>query len=557
MNTIQELINACQWDTTQFFVLSKNVFDPLIYYSHLLPLSLSLLLGIFVFIKNPKLLTSRILFCITLLFGAWVFCDLVTWATDKPAHTMFFWAVLVTIEPLLYAACLYFVQVFITEKDSGLKSKVIIATLLLPTLIFAPTNLSLAGYDLTNCDRSAVEGPLAQYGYLLEIVFILWILIFAMEQFRGSPDRHARRKIVLVTVGIVLFLLTFSWGNIVGTLSLSTDWRLAQWGLFGMPIFVGFLAYMIVKFKTFNIKVLATQALIWALWIMIGGILLVAKTNATRIVTSITEVIAIVFGIMLIRSVHREVEQREQLARLNSELAGANVQLTDLNRQKSEFLSFASHDLKSPINIIKQFASLIADGTYKEPQKVQETILKIKSTADRATTLVDDFLDLRKIEEGHMDYVFEVKDLVSFAKGITEDYAPLAKAQKNIDITFASTVATAQVKMDTNRLRQVVQNLLSNSLKYTESGAIAVSITEEQPSLLMTVKDSGVGMDKALLPILFAQFRRDPSVAKKIQGTGLGLYISKQIVVAHGGEIWAESEGKGLGSTFYVRLPKA
>jgi signal transduction histidine kinase len=361
--------------------------------------------------------------------------------------------------------------------------------------------------------------------------------------------------IVLFSGGIITFLLSFTSGNVIG--SLSEDWNAAQYGLFGMPIFIGILTYTIVRFRTFNLKIFASQALVWALWIMIGGILLVAQSTATQVITVITEIIAIVFGIMLIRSVRREVEQREQLASLNAELADKNNQLTDLNRQKSEFLRFASHDLKSPVSLIKQFASLIADGTYKEPVKVHETLEKIKSIADRSIQSVDDLLDINKIEENRMDYTFELRDIVSFVKGITEDYAPLAKAQKDITVTFESSLTAANVKMDTTRLRQVIQNLIGNALKYTEKGWIRVAITEEQKSVLISVKDSGLGMSKELLPILFEQFRRDPSVAKKIQGTGLGLYISKLFTVAHSGQIWAESEGKGLGSTFYVRLPKA
>jgi signal transduction histidine kinase len=412
----------------------------------------------------------------------------------------------------------------------------------------------LQGIDTTYCN--AIEYPfIVYYSYFIEVAVILLIVRITASQLAKTISGTRRKSLLLFGLGLVTFLLAFTSGNIIG--SLTENWDVAQYGLFGMPLFIGILTYTIVRFKTFNIKILSAQALVWALWLMIGGILLVAQTNATKVITGITEIIAIIFGIMLIKSVKREVEQREELAKLNQELGEANVQLTDLNRQKSEFVSFASHDLKSPINIIKQFASLIADGTYKEPQKIQETIGKIKANADRATALVDDFLDIRKIEEGHMDYTFEVKDIVSFVKATTEEYAPLAKAQKNIEVSFSSVPAKVNVKMDATRLRQVIQNLLSNSLKYSEKGWIKVSITEEQNSLLVTVKDSGLGMDKALLPILFEQFHRDASVAKKIQGTGLGLYISKQIVVAHGGEIWAESEGKGMGSTFTVRLPKA
>lgn len=326
--------------------------------------------------------------------------------------------------------------------------------------------------------------------------------------------------------------------------------------VFTLP-FIIFTTYATLKHHLLGIKVITTEVITFVLAVVSLIEVIIAEDVSVIILRSGVFFLVLSFGILLIRSVRKEVQQREELEKLTIKLEAANVQLEKLSEQKSQFLSFASHDLKSPINIIKQFASLIADGTYKEPAKIQETIVKIKRTAERATHLVDDFLDIRKIEEGHMDYTFEVRDIIPFVKGITEDYAPLAKAEKNIDISFSSQTASANVKMDTTRLRQVIQNLLSNSIKYTETGSITVTLTEEQKTILISVTDTGLGMDPALLPILFEQFRRDPKVAKKIQGTGLGLYIAKQIVRAHGGEIWADSKGKGLGSSFFVRLPKA
>lgn len=269
---------------------------------------------------------------------------------------------------------------------------------------------------------------------------------------------------------------------------------------------------------------------------------------------------ALVFalGLSVFFMQRKKMEQTiKERGAINEQMYGMAKQLKELNQQKSEFLSFASHDLKSPIALMKQYATLIYDGTYKEPTKVNETLLKIKTTADRAVNMVNTFLDLRKIEEGKMEYNFEKRNIVELVSGITGDFALLAKQQKNIEVSFNSSSPDIQVTLDTNTLRQVLQNFLDNSLKYTEQGWIKVEVTAEQKTVLIKISDSGLGMDKELLPVLFEQFRRDPGVAKKIQGTGLGLFISKQIVQSHHGDTWAESEGKGKGSQFYIRLPKA
>ncbi len=544
------LAPLCDFEGAQYLFFGPNA-SPVILYSHLPILIISLLLALFVHRKNRTALSSQILAGMLAIFAIWVFCDSVFWGSNRSDLIMFVWSAIILIEPLVYITAGYLFNTLATGKDISFKSKLLFAALYIPLVLLGPTQYILASFDITTC--LANETIFSYYTYIIEIFMVCAIAISAIRHYKMAENK-ARKEILFLSFGLLLFLLAFSWGNIVG--SFSEDWVLGQYGLFGMPIFIGFLVYSIVKFKTLKIKVLSTEALVVALCTLIGAELFFVQSTSNLVLVGITLTLALFFGAFLIKSVRREVEQREKLEILTKQLKSANEQLKVLDEQKSQFLSFASHDLKSPLNIIKQFASLIADGTYKEPEKIQETIQKIKTTADRATGLVDDFLDIRKIEEGKMDYNFEIKDIVSFVKGCTEDYAPLAKGQKNIDITFETKVAKADVKMDTTRFRQVVQNLLSNSLKYTEKGWIKVLLTEEQKSVLITVKDSGIGMDKELLPVLFEQFRRDPGVAKKIQGTGLGLYISKQIVRAHGGEVWAESEGKGFGSTFYVRLPK-
>src|SRR5687768_3579239 len=115
-DTIQELMSACEWDSVRYFFVSENVFDPFIYYSHLTPLVLSLIIGCFIIWKDPRSLVSRILFSVTMLFSAWVFFDLVVWATDKPHYTIFFWSLINLIEPFIYAGLVYFLYVFVAGK---------------------------------------------------------------------------------------------------------------------------------------------------------------------------------------------------------------------------------------------------------------------------------------------------------------------------------------------------------------------------------------------------------------------------------------------------------
>jgi signal transduction histidine kinase len=264
-----------------------------------------------------------------------------------------------------------------------------------------------------------------------------------------------------------------------------------------------------------------------------------------------------IFGILLIRSVRKEVEQRERLEVLTKELAAANERLKELDKLKSEFLSFASHQVKSPMAAVKGYATLIYDGTFGlVPDKVKEVTHKIKASADRMIALVDNLLDLRKIEEGKMEYDFVEVEVAKFVSEIVEELSPLA-SDKKLELSFEGEPSGIKIKADAQKLRQVIQNLIDNAAKYTQAGWVRVSVNPDQDkkNVLITVADSGLGISKELLPNLFQQFRRDTQHAKAIKGTGLGLYIAKEIVTAHSGEIWAESEGEGKGSRFFVKVP--
>ena len=246
------------------------------------------------------------------------------------------------------------------------------------------------------------------------------------------------------------------------------------------------------------------------------------------------------------------------------QLRAANEKLKELDKLKSEFLSFASHQVKTPMSVVKGYASLIYDGIYGEVTPgVRDTALKIKSSADKMINLVGDLLDLRKIEEGKMEYYMETVDLNKFVGDMVDELRTLANLKK-LELTFVSTVTEVKIMADTQKFRQVIQNYIENAIKYTPAGWVKVEITEDNTQqatdnkkyVLITVSDSGLGMSKELIPQLFQQFSRDKQASVKILGTGLGLFIAKTIVEGHGGKTWAESDGEGKGSRFYVKISK-
>lgn len=250
----------------------------------------------------------------------------------------------------------------------------------------------------------------------------------------------------------------------------------------------------------------------------------------------------------------------ERAARANREMAmrleTANLRLSQLDRLKSEFLSFAAHQIKAPMSVVKGYATLIIDGSVgAASQQISDIATKIRDSADRMVGLVNSFLDLRRLEEGRVQYVWAEADLGSLVGTIVDEMRQLA-AKKGLELRFAPPARVWKVSADLSSLRQVFQNLIDNAIKYTDRGSVTVSVESGTGSTVrVRVADTGRGISPQLLPKLFGQFSRDPSIAHELAGTGLGLYIARQIAEAHHGTVWAASAGIGKGSEFVVQLP--
>jgi hypothetical protein len=206
---IQTFIELCQWDKSSFLIFSNNVFAPFLYYSHFFAIIPSLIIGLTIFLKDKKSLINNILFIIVILFSSWVFFDLILWATEKPEYTMFFWSAIILVELFIYAFCVYLISVFINKTDISLKNKLGIFLPLLPIIILLPTQFLLTGFDLTNCDRAAIQGPISTYYvYGVEIIYVLWILIFAFKKSLKAKTVD-KKQILLMTIGLCIIFIKF------------------------------------------------------------------------------------------------------------------------------------------------------------------------------------------------------------------------------------------------------------------------------------------------------------------------------------------------------------
>ena len=542
----------CGFPEPYLLLFSDNV-PPLVYYSHLPILIIALILGIFVLFKNPHALPNRTLFLLTLSFSFYVFIDSIFWASNRGDIITFIWSLQILVEPLIYISALYLMYTLTRGYDLPFFSKLFIGILYFPVIVLLPTDLMLYAFDETIC--LSLEGPFATYyTYGIEVIFLLLIIIFTIFELLKNPKRRA--EILITGTGISCFLLMFSIGNVLS--SFAENWKYAQIGLFTMPIFISFFVYSIVKYGTFRIRLVSTMALVFALSGLNFSFLFIAQSDITKIVAGFTFFLSVVFGILIIRGVKREIIQKEQIAQLAQNLQVVNQKLKILDKMKSEFVSIASHQLRSPLTSIRGYASMLAEGSYgKLAPKAQEIVNRIGESAKYMALSVEDYLNVSRIEAGNMKYELSNFSMKEVTEKIVSELRPVA-VQKGLMLIFKSNcISGCLVHADIGKMRQILMNLIDNSMKYTPKGTITVSVSDNKKSKRVTVciSDTGVGMSLDTQHEVFEKFVRAKNANNvNVTGTGLGLYVAKKMVDDMGGTVIAKSEGEERGSQFILEF---
>lgn len=247
----------------------------------------------------------------------------------------------------------------------------------------------------------------------------------------------------------------------------------------------------------------------------------------------------------------------EDLQTATAQLEQANEQLKDLDKAKSEFLSVASHQLYTPLTALRGYLSMIEEGDFGTTPDKQAPIIDIlRKSTDHLITLIKNLLDISRIESGRLELKLESTSLAPLAKQLVQDLMPNAMA-KDLDLEFIEPAQPApHVVVDRERIRQVMLNIIDNAIKYTDQGKIEVRVFSQSSLVVYSVRDTGRGMAPEEIRKLFTKFTRVGGKDRlKAEGTGLGLYVARQMVTEHHGEVEAFSPGSGKGSTFTMKLP--
>ncbi len=242
-------------------------------------------------------------------------------------------------------------------------------------------------------------------------------------------------------------------------------------------------------------------------------------------------------------------------ARLFKELADKSRQLEAASRHKSDFLANVSHELRTPMNAILGFNEMILDQVYGDiSEDLRRPLTDIQQSGHHLLQLINDVLDLSKIEAGRMDLApgeYLVQDAV---RVVWASLGSLA-AEKSLDFVTTVPEDLPPAYGDSRRITQCLMNLAGNALKFTRQGRVEIAVQRLNDVLRFRVSDTGIGIRPERIGGIFAEFQQaDATIAREFGGTGLGLSITKKFVEMHGGRVWVESE-LGKGSTFFFSIP--
>jgi signal transduction histidine kinase len=244
-----------------------------------------------------------------------------------------------------------------------------------------------------------------------------------------------------------------------------------------------------------------------------------------------------------------------QNARLFNEIEEKSAQLETASRHKSDFLASMSHELRTPLNAILGFNEMILGQVYGEvPQDMKEPLDDIQKSGKHLLRLINNVLDLAKIEAGRMELALSDYSVQDTVESVRSTLRPLA-AEKGLEFLVHVPDDIPLAYGDGGRIAQCLMNLAGNSLKFTRAGKVEISVEEKGALLTYRVVDTGIGIAPDKIDSLFTEFKQtDATIASEYGGTGLGLSISRKFVEMHGGRIWVESE-PGRGSAFIFEIP--
>lgn len=523
----------------------------------ILPLTCAIfvsLLGLFILLKDPKSRMNQLLFGFNMSMFLWQLGTFMMFALRGNEAAGIFWDRFVYIGVVFMPPFMHHFSLVFTKRAGRQKA------LLLLNYFLAILSLSASRTDLFVDGLYYYSWGAHTQARILHTVFLGYFFLGTglffynlWTYFRKLTDRLARLQVIYVFVAfaIVIFI-----GGSAYLFAYNVDTRFPFAYITGL-VFPVMLFYAVSRHHLLGTKVVATEVLVGLVEFFIVTQIFFARTAADIISRVLLAVVMAVIGSFLIYFIQKEIHRREEVQRLALELKSANDRLTEIDQAKSDFLSIAAHQLRTPLSIIKGYISMVLAGDYGKvgSKKVHDILDNVYKSNEHLIFLADDFLNIARLESGRVQYNFQETDLAAVVKQIVTEFEGKAK-EKGLKLESILRHDLPKLTLDPEKIHHVIFNFLDNAIKYTNKGSVRVELSREADFVTCTVTDTGIGMSHTDQENMFQKFYRGKNVAGlEVNGTGLGLYVSRRFIEAQGGRIWVQSRGSGKGSTFGITLP--
>lgn len=458
--------------------------------------------------------------------------------------------------PLMAVSMIYFASIYLEEvrplkfwerylRDGFLIVSVFLSVWFIGEL-FGQQNFIGSLHSLSSETLSPPAGPFLWLIVAQNLLAVIWMSYPFLMRILLDPDKKSpgRRQ-------ALIFLFTFS----LGTLSACTRW--GPWygvetppalGIFSVPLIIGGMFYLIKNYELFNVQVLSTQLLIFATWVFVFFRIIL---NPFSLESTLPDVFLlaglVVLGILLMRSVVRELYEREEVETVRREQA--------IDRAKTEFISIAAHQLRTPLSGIKWvFSILLTDAARFTPEQ-RDIIEKGGKRADALIDIVNDLLDVQTMSTGKFRYALTSGDIGTVVQEAADALEESARS-KGLQLIVEKSAEPVVAQIDMHKVGLALQNVVDNAIKYTRAGSVRIAYAYAQGGIAISVADTGIGLPKEDKERIFQKFFRGSEASHLfVDGSGLGLYIVKRIIEDHGGRVTVEST-LGKGTTFTLWLPQ-
>ncbi len=554
----------------------------------------SFLFGLLVYLKDRDNSLSRQWFIFSVFLSCWAI-SLYFVASARNANIALSWQYLLDIVALwIPVAYFNFITTLLNIKTPRLSSAISGAAALLS--VFSITSFFKLGvvqkFDFywINPGQFYFVFPLF-FAVVISYSLFLLIRVYMKEPGGSMLRSQIRYQLIAGAIG-------FSGG---ATNFLPQLFNVFPFGNYFVIIYIFFISYSILKYHLFNLKLILVELAILLLNLFLFLNVFTSHEKTDFVLNVSVSVFVLAFSIFLIRGIYKDIRDRERIEELVKEMEIANEKLRMLEGQKTEFVSIASHQLRTPLTVIKGYASMILEGTFGIiSDAARDAMEKLYKSSERIVALVEDLLTVSRIEQGRMMLVFEKVNFRDLVQAVIDELDSEISEAK-IDLTF-NTEEEKQffVNVDEKKFKQVVKHIMENAIKYTPApGSVRVAISDDDltKKVRLTVSDTGIGMTHGQITAIFERFNLKANVEEKTdehgdtfgareethdhqdlatqnlseqakkdaeesamlekRSPGIGLYIAQEIIEAHKGTLRIESEGTDRGTTVVVELPEA